>query len=303
MNNRVGIPLVRINVGLAVVGAVAFGLAAIPFTVLGKIVSGAPFPITTSNYLINIGAFALMGAIFSPLLTWSALRRAPLWRALSEPATGGVIGATIGTMLGSGPVFLLLAPVGVALAAWRLNRSVRPTGDEKVGSERIAPIASLSLVAALLSACASASQGNIYSAPTALAGEYKFIGHVGGDGVFGAIRFDSAGQVELDLQVSGRHSDACVSRQRISNGKMSLHCGGVSMQLAVADQMVAPQAIASFQRIVSRRAEFDPFRCASGANSANECAPNNTDTRTQVTRRFSGRVQVSRVDPAHPQRN
>jgi hypothetical protein len=303
VNNRVGISLVRINVGLAVVGAVAFGLAAIPFTVLGKIVSGAPLPITMSNYLINIGAFALMGAIFSPLLTWSALRRAPLWRALSEPATGGVIGATIGTMLGSGPVFLLLAPIGVALAAWRLNRSVRPTDDEKIGGARIAAIASLSLVAALLSACASVSQGNIDSAPTALAGEYKFTGHVGGDGVLGTIRFDSAGEVELSVQASSRLPGACLSRQKLSNGKMYLFCGGVSLQLAVADQKVAPQAIASFQQIVSGRAEFDPFRCAPAANSANECAPNNTDTRTRVTRRFSGRVQVERVVPAHTPRN
>ncbi len=117
--------ITRINIGLAVVGAIVFAVAAIPVTVLGKLATEAPDPATLSNYLINMRAFAVMGALFSPLLTWSALRRVPLWRALSEPALGGVIGATIGTFVGPAVGFLLLAPVGVAIASWRLARSYR----------------------------------------------------------------------------------------------------------------------------------------------------------------------------------
>jgi hypothetical protein len=37
-------------------------------TVLGKLAAGAPDPATLSNFLVNMRAFAVMGALFSPPL-------------------------------------------------------------------------------------------------------------------------------------------------------------------------------------------------------------------------------------------
>jgi len=116
-------PLLRVNLLLAALGAVVGLLASIPITWLGKIVAGAPNPATWANYLWNMQAFGLMGAVFGPVLGWSALRRVPLWRAALEPAAGAVIGALIGSLIGSPVLFLLLAVVGIAGTSWRLNRA------------------------------------------------------------------------------------------------------------------------------------------------------------------------------------
>ncbi|MEI2721605.1 MAG: hypothetical protein V9E87_16020 [Gemmatimonadales bacterium] len=116
--------VLRINVRLAVLGALVGALAAIPLTSVGKVASGAP-PADLANYLWNVRAFGIMGAMFGPMLAWSSLRAVPLWRAALEPAIGAVIGAALGMMTGSGALFLLGAAAGVALPAWRLNRVYR----------------------------------------------------------------------------------------------------------------------------------------------------------------------------------
>jgi hypothetical protein len=122
----------RINALLVTFGAIAGGIGAIPLTFLGKLLFGAPAG-SFENYVWNIGAFALMGALFCPVLAWSAMRRVPLWRAISEPAIGAVIGAVAGMLLGSGVAFLGLAAAGVAAATGRLAFAYRerrelPTG-------------------------------------------------------------------------------------------------------------------------------------------------------------------------------
>ena len=119
--------VLRVNLLLATMGAIVGILAAIPITWIGKIVAGAPQPATMANYLWNMRAFGIMGAVFGPVLAWSTLRRVPLWRASLEPAAGGIIGALIGMLTGSAALFLLFAASGIALAAWRLNRSHRET--------------------------------------------------------------------------------------------------------------------------------------------------------------------------------
>lgn len=117
----------RIYLLLMALGAIGGALASIPLTWLGKVIAQAPDPTTIANYWWNMRAFAIMGALFSPVLTWSSMRRVPLWRTICEPAIGGLVGALLGILLGSVGLFLLLAAGGICLAAWRLNYSYRPT--------------------------------------------------------------------------------------------------------------------------------------------------------------------------------
>ena len=114
-----------ITAGLMFGGAVAGAVVGLALTMLGKIVAGAP-PADMANYLWNAGVFAAVGAGMAPVVTWSALRRVPLWRTIAEPLLASVIGATIGVALGSGTAFLLLAPLGAAAAVARLAIVHRP---------------------------------------------------------------------------------------------------------------------------------------------------------------------------------
>lgn len=137
MTQRPNWAVLRITVLLVGLGAVVGALAAIPLTWVGKVVSGAP-PADLANYLWNIRAFGIMGAMFGPLLAWSSLRAVPLWRAALEPAIGAVVGAALGMMTGSDSLFLLGAAAGIALPAWRLNRVYRELHrlDAAAASER-----------------------------------------------------------------------------------------------------------------------------------------------------------------------
>jgi hypothetical protein len=117
----------HLKVGLTVAGAISGALAGAALTVLGKIVAGAP-PATLSNYEWNMVAFGMIGAVLSPIITWSALRHVPLWRTVLEPLAAGVAAATIGMLAGSGVAFLILALLGVGAAIVRLAYSHRTVG-------------------------------------------------------------------------------------------------------------------------------------------------------------------------------
>jgi MFS family permease len=114
----------RLKTGLVVVGLVCGAVVGIAMTILGKIVAGAP-PATLSNYLINIAWLAAFGAVIGPVVTWTALRRVPLWRTVVEPLLAGIAGGAIGVALGSGWLFLALVPIGVGAAATRLGYAYR----------------------------------------------------------------------------------------------------------------------------------------------------------------------------------
>ena len=114
----------RLKVGLVVAGAASGSIAGAALTVLGKIVAGAPPP-TPANYAWNMAVFGVMAAVASPIVTWSALRRAPLWRTVVEPLAAGLAGAGIGVLMGSGVALLVLAPLGAAAALTRLGRAYR----------------------------------------------------------------------------------------------------------------------------------------------------------------------------------
>ena len=110
--------------GLTIAGALSGTIVAATLTILGKVVAQAP-PATLSTYLWNMGVFGVLGAIVSPLVTWSALRRVPLWRTVVEPLGAALAGAAIGVLAGSGVLFLALTPLGASAAIARLSYSHR----------------------------------------------------------------------------------------------------------------------------------------------------------------------------------
>ena len=110
----------RLRLGLIIAGVVGGAIVGAALTILGKIVTGAP-PATIPNYVWNIVAFGLFGAVIGPIVTWSALRRVPLWRTMFEPVVAGVAGAAIGVAIGSEALFLALVPVGIIAAVTRLG--------------------------------------------------------------------------------------------------------------------------------------------------------------------------------------
>jgi uncharacterized membrane protein HdeD (DUF308 family) len=112
----------NLKIGLAVAGAVAGAIFGVALTVAGKIVAGAP-PATLANYAWNAGIFAVMAGIVSPIVTWSALRRAPLWRTVVEPLVLAVAGAATGVVVSSPVLLFVLPPVGLALGFIHLGRA------------------------------------------------------------------------------------------------------------------------------------------------------------------------------------
>jgi hypothetical protein len=122
VTDATSVRVLGVSVALVAVGAIVGALASIPLTMLGKVVAGAE-PASLANFVWNAGVFGVLGAIGSPLITWSALRYAPLWRAVLEPALGALAGAVLGSIVGGGVGFLLLTPIGLAAASWRLHRT------------------------------------------------------------------------------------------------------------------------------------------------------------------------------------
>lgn len=107
--------------GLVVAGALAGAVFGVVITRLGKIVTGAP-PADLRNYLWNAAVFGVMAAIVSPLVTWSAFRRAPLWRTVVEPLGYAIAGGAAAVILGVGSLILILPPVGLAFGFMRLQQ-------------------------------------------------------------------------------------------------------------------------------------------------------------------------------------
>jgi hypothetical protein len=112
----------RLAIGLTVAGVLAGAIFGVALTVFGKIVAGAP-PATFANYAWNAGVFGLMAGVVSPLVTWSVLRRAPLWRTVVEPLALSVAGAATGVVVASPVLFLVLPPIGLVLGFVHLSRA------------------------------------------------------------------------------------------------------------------------------------------------------------------------------------
>ncbi|NOT09444.1 MAG: hypothetical protein HOP28_14735 [Gemmatimonadales bacterium] len=114
----------KVTLLLAGIGAIAGALAAITLTVFGNILSGASQAPGRAVYWWNMGIFALLGGLFSPILAWSLLRRVPLWRAVAEPALAGVLG-TVAAILIAPASFPVAVPAAILGAAWRLHHAYR----------------------------------------------------------------------------------------------------------------------------------------------------------------------------------
>ncbi len=110
-----------LQLGLVVAGAASGAVFGLILTRLGKIAAGAP-PATLDNYLWNAAVFAVMAGVLSPLITWSELRRVPLWRTVTEPLVAAVAGGCAAIIVGVPPLILLLPPVGLALGLANLKR-------------------------------------------------------------------------------------------------------------------------------------------------------------------------------------
>lgn len=110
-----------LKVGLTVGGAVAGAAFGIVLTRVGKIVAGAP-PATLANYAWNATVFGILAGIVSPVVSWSVLRRVPLWRTVIEPLTFAVVGGGAAVIFGVPVLLLVLPPAGLVLGFVRLRR-------------------------------------------------------------------------------------------------------------------------------------------------------------------------------------
>ena len=109
-----------LKIGLTVSGMLGGATFGLVLTRLGKIVAGAP-PATLANYAWNAAVFGLLAGVASPIVSWSALRRAPLWRTVAEPLGYALAGGAIAVVIGSGALLLALPPLGLALGLTRLR--------------------------------------------------------------------------------------------------------------------------------------------------------------------------------------
>lgn len=110
-----------LQLSLVAAGATSGAVFGVILTRLGKITAGAP-PATLDNYLWNAAVFGVVAGVLSPLITWSALRRAPLWRTVAEPLVAAVAGGCAAVIVGVPALILLLPPVGLALGLANLKR-------------------------------------------------------------------------------------------------------------------------------------------------------------------------------------
>ncbi len=110
-----------LQLSLVAAGATSGAVFGVILTRLGKIAAGAP-PATLDNYLWNAAVFGVVTGVLSPLITWSELRRAPLWRTVAEPLVAAVAGGCAAVIVGVPALILLLPPVGLALGLANLKR-------------------------------------------------------------------------------------------------------------------------------------------------------------------------------------
>ena len=130
-----------LKVALTVAGVLAGAAFGVALTKLGKVIAGAP-PATLENYVWNAVVFGVLAGIVSPLVSWWALRRAPLWRTVVEPLGYAVAGGGMAVLIGVPGLILVLPPVGLALGIARLRQRypeprplfpIRPDTDDRGG--------------------------------------------------------------------------------------------------------------------------------------------------------------------------
>lgn len=110
-----------LKVGLTIAGAMAGAAFGVVLTRLGKLVTGAP-DATFANYAWNAAVFGIAAGIVSPLVSWSLLRRAPLWRTVVEPLVWAVAGGATALIVGLPVLILVLPPVCLTVGFLNLRR-------------------------------------------------------------------------------------------------------------------------------------------------------------------------------------
>jgi hypothetical protein len=115
-------------------GALGGAVIATVFGLVDLLDGGSVWIFTAENFrgvsLVAgiVGAFS--GAVLGPLFTWTLLRRAPLWRAISETAFAAAV--SVGLLLGLAPPWLGggwlaiggVTVLGSTVAAYRLRLEI-----------------------------------------------------------------------------------------------------------------------------------------------------------------------------------
>jgi hypothetical protein len=117
---------VRVTAFLALSGGAVGALTATALSFLGTVVANATLPSGHVEYHYGPIGFALAGAIGTPFISWLFMRRVPLWRAIAEPAIGGILGTLLAlAAIPFLPLPLLAQPLlviaGIGGAALRLR--------------------------------------------------------------------------------------------------------------------------------------------------------------------------------------
>jgi hypothetical protein len=119
---------------LSALGAVVGAVTAVALSFFATVVAQATIPVGHVEYHYGPFGFAVVAAIGTPLLSWLLMRRVPLWRAIGEPAMGGVVGTLLA--LSTVPLFrapLLVQPLcvlaGIGVAALRLRHVYSNQGN------------------------------------------------------------------------------------------------------------------------------------------------------------------------------
>ena len=117
---------------LSASGAIVGAATAVALSFLATVVAQSTITSGRVEYRYGPLGFAIVGAIGTPLLTWLVMRRVPLWRAIGEPAIGGVLGTLLALAaipLVSAPILLqpLCVLTGIVGAALRLRNAHRNT--------------------------------------------------------------------------------------------------------------------------------------------------------------------------------
>jgi hypothetical protein len=136
-------PRIYVTALLSALGAAVGAITAPVLSFLATAVAQATLPTGRVEYFYGPVEFAIVGAIGTPVLAWLLMRRVPLWRAIMEPAIGGVLGTLIA--LAAIPVLhppLLVQPLfvlaGVVGAAARLRRAHRTVPGVHAASDLLA---------------------------------------------------------------------------------------------------------------------------------------------------------------------
>jgi hypothetical protein len=127
--------VLAVTAALAVVGVIAGAVGGgIGIGVLMAIFGVPRGPELTSWDLLTIAALigAVCGIVAAPLLSWTALRRVPIWRCATETAFAAGVAAPLSLALfGGRPVLALATTAAAALLAavrlrWAFRRQAAP---------------------------------------------------------------------------------------------------------------------------------------------------------------------------------